>query len=56
MRFGPLAPSEIGSLFLVSLPWLGGIALAVIGTVLLLRLVRATDRIADALERERRER
>jgi len=53
MRIGPFGPSEIGLLALGTLPWILGLALAVGGLALLNRLVRAGERIADALERER---
>ncbi len=55
MRIGPFGPSEIGILLLSSVPWLLGLALAVVGLVLLHRLVRASERIAQAHESERRE-
>ena len=50
MQLGPFGASEIGIIFLGFLPWLVGLALAIVGVVLLLRLVRANERIADALE------
>jgi hypothetical protein len=55
MRIGPFGPSEIGIVLLASVPWVLGLALAVVGVVLLLRLVRAAERIAQAQESERRE-
>lgn len=54
MRTASLAPSEIGILLLSALPWLVGLGLAVAGLLLLHRLVRAGERIADAHEAERR--
>jgi hypothetical protein len=54
MRIGPLGISEIGILFLTAVPWLAGLALAIVGLILLHRLVRASERIADAQEAERR--
>jgi len=55
MRIGPLGPSEIGILLLTSVPWILGLAMAVVGLVLLYRLVRANERIARAHESARRE-
>ena len=54
MRIGPLGTSEIGILFLATVPGIVGLVLAVVGLVLLHRLVRASERIADAQEAERR--
>jgi hypothetical protein len=53
MRLGPFGASEIGIIFLTFIPWLVGLALAIVGVVLLLRLVRANERIADALDAKR---
>jgi hypothetical protein len=55
MRIGPFGPSEIGLVLLASVPWIIGLALAIVGVVLLHRLVRAAERIAQAHESERRE-
>jgi hypothetical protein len=55
MRIGPFSPSEIGIILLTAVPWILGLALAVVGLVLLYRLVRANERIAQAHESERRE-
>jgi len=54
MRIGPLGTSEIGIVLLASFPWIVGLGLTVVGLVLLHRLVRASERIADAQEAERR--
>lgn len=54
MRIGPLGTSEIGVVLLATVPWIVGLGLAVAGLVLLHRLVRASERIADAQETERR--
>ena len=54
MRIGPLGTSEIGLVVFASIPWIVGLALAVVGLVLLHRLVRASERIADAQEAQRR--
>ena len=54
MRIGPLGTSEFGMLFLAAVPWIVGLTLAVVGLVLLHRLVRAGERIADAQEAARR--
>ncbi len=54
MRIGPFGPSEIGILLLTFIPWILGLALAVVGLVLLYRLVRASERIAQAHEAEER--
>lgn len=54
MRIGPLGTSEIGILLLATVPWLVGLALAIVGLILLHRLVRASERIADAQDAERR--
>lgn len=54
MRIGPLTTSEIGLVLLASVPWIVGLGLAVVGLVLLHRLVRANERIADAKEATRR--
>jgi len=55
MRIGPLGTSEIGIVLLASFPWIVGLGLAVVGLVLLHRLVRASERIADAQEAQRRD-
>ena len=54
MRIGPLGISEIGILLLTAVPWIVGLALAIFGLILLHRLVRASERIAEAQEAERR--
>jgi hypothetical protein len=54
MRIGPLGSSEIGVVLLASVPWIAGLGLAIVGLVLLHRLVRASERIADAQEAQRR--
>lgn len=56
MRIGPFGPSEIGVILLTAVPWILGLAMAVTGLVLLYRLVRANERIADEHEAARRER
>ena len=54
MRIGPLGSSEIGAAVLATVPWIVAIGLAIVGLVLLHRLVRASERIADAQEAQRR--
>jgi len=56
MSIGPLGASEIGIVVLSTIPWLVGLGLAVVGLLLLHRLVRAGERIADAQEALRRDR
>lgn len=55
MSMGPLGASEIGIILLSTIPWLLGLGMAVAGLVLLHRLVRAGERIADAHEATRRD-
>lgn len=54
MRLGPFGTTEIGIMLLAALPWLIALALAAAGLGYLRRSARAQERIADALERERR--
>jgi len=54
MRIGPFSGAELGVMFIAFLPWLIGIGVAVVAVAYLRRAARAQERIADALERERR--
>jgi hypothetical protein len=54
MRIGPLGSSEIGVVVLSTVPWIVAVGLAIVGLVLLHRLVRASERIADAQEAQER--
>jgi hypothetical protein len=54
MRLGPFGTTELGILLLAALPWLIALSLAVAGLGYLRRSARAQERIAAALERERR--
>ncbi len=47
--------AELAVLLVASIPWLVGIAAVVVGLLLLRRLVRANERIAEASEAKRRE-
>lgn len=54
MRIGPFGGAELGVMVIAVLPWLVGIWVAVLAVTYLRRAARAQERIADALERERR--
>jgi type IV secretory pathway TrbD component len=54
MRIGPFHGAELGIVFVAVLPWLIGIAVAILAVAYLRRAAKAQERIADALERERR--
>jgi type IV secretory pathway TrbD component len=54
MRIGPFGGAEVGIMFVAILPWLIGAAILVFAVTYLRRAARAQERIADALERERR--
>jgi hypothetical protein len=54
MRLGPFGTTELGIVLLAALPWLIALALALAGLRYLRRSARAQERIAEALERERR--
>jgi hypothetical protein len=54
MDRGILSVSEFAVLFVATIPWLGAIAVAVVALNLLRRLVRASERIAEAVETKAR--
>ena len=54
MRIGPFWGGEVVIMFFGLLPWLIGIGVVVLAVSYLRRAARAQERIADALERERR--
>jgi len=55
MISGTLSFAEFGILLVALFPWLAGIAVAIVGLLLLRRLVHANERIARASEAKRRE-
>jgi hypothetical protein len=54
MRLGPFGTTELGIMLLAALPWLIALSLAATALHYLRRSTRAQERIAAALERERR--
>jgi hypothetical protein len=54
MRLGPFGTTELGIMLLAALPWLIALSLATAGLHSLRRAARAQERMADALEHDRR--
>ncbi len=61
MRMGPFSGAEFGIMLLALLPWLVGVAVVILAVTYLRRSAHAhersaaaQERIADAIERERR--
>lgn len=54
MPVGPFGGGDLVVMFFALLPWLVGIVVVILAVTYLRRAARAQERIADALERERR--